>query len=159
MEPLVHQSSATRLREFVTESNRIEGITRPPMQREIDAHAAFLSLQTVTVQDLESFVDHVAGAELRRSPYMNVRVGNYFPPQGGPHIEEQLDELVDYANRGDTSPYTIHARYESLHPFMDGNGRSGRALWAWQMLQGGEDPFALPFLHRWYYQSLTGSRS
>ena len=48
--------------------------------------------------------------------------------------------------------------YEMLHPFMDGNGRSGRALWAWMMLRLGQDPFALLFLHRFYYQTLENSR-
>jgi len=41
---------------------------------------------------------------------------------------------------------------------MDGNGRSGRAIWAWQMLGDEQDPFAIPFLHRFYYQTLDASR-
>jgi Fic family protein len=36
---------------------------------------------------------------------------------------------------------------------MDGNGRSGRAIWLWQMLrQEGGAP--LGFLHHFYYQTL-----
>jgi hypothetical protein len=32
----------------------------------------------------------------------------------------------------------------------------GRAIWvwAWQMQKMGRDPFALPLLHRFYYQTL-----
>lgn len=45
-----------------------------------------------------------------------------------------------------------------LHPFMDGNGRTGRAVWAWAMQRDGQDPFALSFLHRFYYQTLEYSR-
>jgi len=41
---------------------------------------------------------------------------------------------------------------------MDGNGRTGRAIWAWQMQRLGRDPFALPFLHRFYYQTLEAIR-
>ncbi len=48
-------------------------------------------------------------------------------------------------------------RYELLHPFSVGNGRSGRTLWAWCMLRRGDDPFTLPFLHRFYYQTLEHS--
>jgi Fic family protein len=37
---------------------------------------------------------------------------------------------------------------------MDGNGRTGRMLWAWHMKHQGRDPFLRPFLHTWYYQTL-----
>lgn len=146
------------LRRFVAESNRIEGINRDPTQREIDAHAVFLSLRTITVADMEAFVRDVAEADLRRERGMNVRVGSHFPPSGGPTIETELKNILVVANVGDWTPFDVHREYEGLHPFMDGNGRSGRALWAWQMLRDGEDPFALPFLHRWYYQSLEDAR-
>jgi Fic family protein len=56
------------------------------------------------------------------------------------------------------SPYQQHHQYESLHPFTDGNGRSGRTIWAWHMMRVGRDPFALPFLHRFYYQALEAGR-
>jgi len=67
-----------------------------------------------------------------------------------------LDEAVD--GNLNATPWDIHYRYERLHPFRDGNGRSGRVLWAWHMLQLGRDPFALPFLHRAYYEALGASR-
>ena len=37
----------TKLHMFVTESNRIEGILRPPTQQELDAHMKFLKLGKV----------------------------------------------------------------------------------------------------------------
>ena len=47
-------------------------------------------------------------------------------------------------------------RYETLHPFMDGNGRSGRILWAWQMIEHNIAPgLSLGFLHAYYYQTLA----
>lgn len=54
-------------------------------------------------------------------------------------------------------PWKMHVAFEKLHPFMDGNGRTGRALWAWHMKQLGLDPFALSFLHRFYYQTLAAA--
>ncbi len=60
--------------------------------------------------------------------------------------------------RGALSPFEAHVAYEKSHPFMDGNGRSGRAIWAWMMQREGLDPYSLQFLHRWYYQSLNAAR-
>ena len=63
-------------------------------------------------------------------------------------LGEILADAVDECS----SAYVLHCRYESLHPFTDGNGRSGRALWLWMM--GGIEEAPLGFLHTWYYQSL-----
>lgn len=146
------------LNDFVAESNRIEGLTYGSRDYEIEAHETFLGLPAVTVPALELFVTDVAARPLRRKIGQDVRVGYYFPPPGGPHIERELKRIVKDANEGNGTPYSLHVAYEQLHPFLDGNGRSGRVLWAWMMLRDGLDPFALPFLHRWYYQSLDASR-
>jgi hypothetical protein len=49
-------------------------------------------------------------------------------------------------------PLEAHVRYETLHPFTDGNGRTGRALWYWMMV--GSSRADLGFLHAFYYQTL-----
>jgi hypothetical protein len=148
---------ALGLLDFIEESNQIEGIVRSALHEEVIAHTDFLSNPSISVADLERFVLVVAAVKLRERIGMNVRVGAHRPPPGGPFVRERLTEIVKYAN-DDHSPYTVHVAYETLHPFMDGNGRSGRVLWAWMMQRQGQNPYALGFLHRWYYQSLDGAR-
>lgn len=47
-------------------------------------------------------------------------------------VVDYIEDLVAFANRDDLSPIAqaaiVHAQFESIHPFIDGNGRIGRAL-------------------------------
>jgi hypothetical protein len=95
---------------------------------------------------------------------MGVRVGRYIAPRGGSNIVGRLEKLVEMIAISSVGgspllpiqhdPWLAHCEFETLHPFIDGNGRTGRALWARHMLLLGRDPFALSFLHCWYYQTL-----
>lgn len=144
---------------FVRESNRIEGITRPPIKRELQAHADMLALPELSVILLARFVNSVQpGAQLRINPGMNVRVGSHIPAPGGASVGYALMTLLDAANGG-ADPWDTHVAYETLHPFMDGNGRSGRAVWLWQMInqQRATRAIRMGFLHLFYYQTLQHS--
>jgi Fic family protein len=52
------------------------------------------------------------------------------PPEG--EVERLLVDLAEFCDRTDLPPVlqaaVAHAQYETVHPFMDGNGRAGRAL-------------------------------
>lgn len=140
---------------FVRESNRIEGILRDPSTEEVQEFYRFLNLEEVTVQELERFVSvYEPSARLRRQWGMDVRVGGHVPPSGGPRVEEMITSLLEDIGAG-LGPWEAHARYETIHPFSDCNGRSGRALWAWQM---GPFELGLGFLHKFYYQTLQEYR-
>jgi hypothetical protein len=149
---------------FVAESNRIEQIEREPLPEEIEAHRQFLYLSEITVERLERFVAVVEPrARLRRRKGQNVTVQErgkvlHRPQEGGPVIEVRLNQILEGIEEGRLSPAQAHYAYETLHPFTDGNGRSGRVLWAWHMEKIGKDPFSLAFLHRWYYESLEALR-
>lgn len=148
---------------FVRESNAIEGITRDPTPQEIDATIAFLSSPLALESVIALQAVYAPGKPIRDRAGMNVRVGSYIAPGGGRDIHVKLRRIIDRVNssshnRFATAFYDRHVEFEMLHPFVDGNGRTGRALWAWHMLSRGQNPFSLPFLHRWYYQSLEASK-
>lgn len=150
-------TSNRTLTDFVRESNLIEGIDREPTSDEVSAAERFMQLFQLhpkTLNDLQAVF--APNMPLRDRAGMDVRVGNYVAPLGGPNIYRRLNILLSNANGG-RDPWRVHVAFEALHPYLDGNGRTGRMIWAWQMRGIGRDPFALPFLHRFYYQTLEAS--
>ncbi len=146
------------LHDFIVESNAIESIHRPPTPQEIEATERFMTLFHVHAATLGDFQAVFApGKPIREREGMNVRVGSHIAPPGGPNIVRRLNAICRRANNGD-DPWRVHCAFETLHPYLDGNGRTGRMLWAWQMHGQGRDPFAIGFLHRWYYQTLEHAR-
>ena len=144
--------------EFVEESNLIEGIDVVSSD-DMKAHEELLALPHLTVKDVERFVSLVQpNAILRRPVGLNVRVGSHVAPPGGPKIEPALKRLLGLVNRDwveeghcDRAAYKAHLAYEDLHPFSDGNGRSGRAIWLWMR----EGLTGCGFLHEWNKQVLN----
>ncbi len=65
-----------------------------------------------------------------RDPY--TPVGADFIPPPAREVPELLEDLCAYANRDDIAPViqaaAVHAQFETIHPFADGNGRVGRSL-------------------------------
>lgn len=137
----------------IRESNRIEGIHRDPTPAEVAEFKRFMYFEKLTIGAMQGFVEiYAPGAHLRDQPGLDVRVGRYTPPAGGVKIPYELDHILSLANGDVKSPWQVHCEYERLHPFTDGNGRSGRMLWYWMMVG---NPLAdLGFLHAFYYQTL-----
>lgn len=144
---------------FVSESNRIEGIHRAPTNAEIKAHTSLIRRKRVKVEHVESIVAVCQpDARLRSSPDIpGVRVGSHIAPPSGPKVVEDLSRLLKRIADGSLSPWAAHVEYETLHPFTDGNGRSGRAIWLWNMTLRGQlvQPLRIGFLHTFYYQTLA----
>lgn len=142
---------------FLRESNKIEGLTHEPTWEEQIAFARFYR-EPISFASVTEYQKTVAPAHpLRTEPGMNVGVNSHVAPYGGPQIEEALREILRAIGLTTFDPYQTHCEFLTLHPFMDGNGRTARALWARQMRDLGRDPFIRPFLHTFYYQALSAA--
>lgn len=150
---------AFTLRDFQIESNRIERIVRneQTLQEELCALNDFLRQSYLQIADFSRLLNVLQpDARLRSWWGRDVTVGDRLCPRGGPELVRKFDRLLELCNsyRGSHPAHRLHVAYEMLHPYEDGNGRSGRALWLWMM--GGIDKAPLGFLHHFYYQTLEG---
>ncbi len=75
--------------------------------------------------DLRSVQNWIGGSDW--SP-----LGAVFVPPDPAHVPALMSDLVDYLNGAAHAPLVqagvVHAQFETIHPFTDGNGRVGRAL-------------------------------
>lgn len=152
-----HVRFRSRLMEFAKESNRIEGITNSEEnERMFEELDSFLTLEKLTVDNVCGFNDW---GELRDRDGMDVWISGKMAPPGGKYIRRSLETLLsNISNHGNTSnvdAYNCHLCFERSHPFMDGNGRTGRAIWLWQMVNQHGYDLSLGFLHKFYYQALS----
>ena len=55
-----------------------------------------------------------------------------------------MEQWIRYVNRAEADPIEhaarAHAGFEAVHPFLDGNGRTGRLLMNWMLLRAGYPP-------------------
>ena len=75
---------------------------------------------------------------------IRVRVGGYLPPPPE-MVSGQMAELLEWWNLHSVkwspvmSSAIIHYQFEEIHPFADGNGRTGRTLALWELYRRGFD--------------------
>lgn len=99
-----------------------------------------------------------------------VRVGQLVPPPAH-QLDGLMKDLEQFINGDDELPGLIkagmaHAQFEIIHPFLDGNGRTGRMLIVLILVQEGilSEPLFYPSLflveqRQQYYQALDGIRT
>ncbi len=62
-----------------------------------------------------------------------------FVPPPAEHVDRLMNDLVRAANTSELDPVTlaavVHAQFETIHPYGDGNGRLGRVLIGWTLVR------------------------
>lgn len=131
-------------------ANLFEEALTNPATKEVQDYAfaltqAFNIVRTnklIRLSDILQIQNHLEHnhAGLRKLPgteLKNTRTGEiiYTPPQHADDIAMLMDNLVQYINDDslcDADPLVkmaiIHHQFESIHPFYDGNGRTGRII-------------------------------
>lgn len=99
-----------------------------------------------------------------------VRVGNLIPPPAN-KVEALMSDLEKFINNDNSLPALIkaglvHVQFETIHPFLDGNGRIGRLLIVLMLIDSEilSNPILYPSLyfkkhHANYYKKLDAVRT
>lgn len=78
-----------------------------------------------------------------RGQQVYIRGAQYTPPAGR-EVPRYMDEWTRFVHKGGGDPIEraakAHADFEAVHPFLDGNGRTGRLLLNWMLLQAEYPP-------------------
>ena len=89
---------------------------------------------------------------------IRVRVGRYLPPPPE-QVSGLMSELLGWWNEEASkwSPVVtsviIHYRFEEIHPFADGNGRTGRTLALWELYRRGFDTHHIFSVDEFYWEN------
>jgi len=140
--------------------------------RYIEKHA---NQRVIRHEDLFKLHQILAGAvmdqgEAGRYRTIAVRIGRFVPPPPA-DVSGLMFELLDWWNHR-SRPFSpvlssaiLHYRFEAIHPFADGNGRTGRALALWELYRRGFDTHHIFSVDEFfwedrprYYAALTAVR-
>lgn len=149
--------------------------------RRLVTNDGFIANRTIKAIHEELLKGNVRGSHMETGSYRRINnwlggpgstqeTASYIPPS---HIEinDHMENLENYINNHeDTMPTLIkvaiiHAQFESIHPFMDGNGRVGRMLIPLYFMLKDEATLSQLFISKeleenkyQYYNLLNGTR-
>ena len=88
---------------------------------------------------------------------MRVRVGSHVPPPPE-DVSGLMFELLEWWNEESESlspvlsSAIVHYQFEAIHPFADGNGRTGRTLALWELYRRGFDTHHIFSVDEFYWE-------
>ena len=126
-----------------------------------------LKSRPLTTRTAEAICTHIKGIEMTVRKIQGTALANnatgevvYTPPEGEArirdllanwerflHLEESIDPLVRMA--------AAHYQFEAIHPFIDGNGRTGRVVNSLFLVEQGLLPLPVLYLSRYIIANKT----
>lgn len=162
----------SRLKEYAHESNLIEGIDSEEADK--DAQKAWNDLlgrtakgRALTNQTIQALQDDLTRSQempffwrgvYRDRNRIKVQVGGYEATKPE-HVSRAMDEWLN--KHDERTPQENHIAFEKIHPFADGNGRTGRMLMWLQEYRTGQRPTLIRFqdrdeYYKWFDEEETG---
>lgn len=119
--------------------------------KKIFRHADILELHRILAGEV---MDQGEAGKYRTIP---VHVGRYSPPPADA-VSGLMAEMLEWWNTDSKklspvlSSAILHYRFEAIHPFADGNGRTGRALALWELYRRGFDTHHIFAVDEYYWE-------
>ncbi len=127
--------------------------------RYVEKHAAKKALRHADILELHRILagEVMDQGEAGKYRMITVRVGQYRPPPPDA-VSGLMFELLEWWNGAAAklspvlSSAILHYRFEAIHPFADGNGRTGRALALWELYRRGFDTHHIFAVDEYYWE-------
>ena len=153
----------------------LEGVTidKKPLKDHLEAvghRDAFLYIQDLVKNNIpfsESIIKQIHALVLMDRPedrgvYRRIPVrimGTYHVPSDPVLVPEQMENLVaEFAANKKMHPIEraaiFHLKFEGIHPFVDGNGRTGRLILNLMLMQAGYPPINVKYSDRKRYYEM-----
>lgn len=127
--------------------------------RYVEKHVAKKNIRHADILQLHQILagEVMDQGEAGKYRMIAVRVGKYLPPPPDA-VSGLMFELLEWWNTAAKklspvlSSAILHYRFESIHPFADGNGRTGRALALWELYRRGFDTHHIFSVDEYYWE-------
>ncbi len=120
-------------------------------QRRLISHEEILKLHRILAGEV---MDQGTAGQYRT---IRVKVGDYIAPAVD-RVKPMMSDLLHWWNLAapELSPIissaVIHHQFETIHPFADGNGRTGRMLSLWELYRRGFDNHHIFSIDEFYWE-------
>jgi len=168
--PLWQKDEKEYLKELIKENFKVivDGVFAYPLDekwvyREIDKKF-ICELQSLIVENtLKKEIENQIG--VYRTLQVYIRGANFIPPKPN-DVKKEMNALIKWhkKNKEKLHPVLVasyfHCAFESIHPFADGNGRTGRLLINFILHKAGFPMINIPIKRRLdYYEALETARN